>query len=64
MQCAINGEKIYKLTVTNQGEVCAENDLSNQWVFPIFDTLSLDWVDYQTGGGQRTVWIDNIIITP
>ncbi|WP_299883514.1 hypothetical protein [uncultured Lacinutrix sp.] len=64
MQCAINGKKIDKLAVTNQGEGCVENDLNNLWVFPIFDTLSFGWADYQTGGGQRTLWIDDIIITP
>jgi hypothetical protein len=62
MQCAINGKNIEKLHVVNQGEGCLENDLNNQWIFPVFDTLSLGWADYQMGGGQRTIWIDDVRI--
>ena len=62
MKLWLNDTLIEKITVVDYGEGCLKDELNNKWVFPIFDTLSLGWADYQKGGGQRTVWIDDVVI--
>lgn len=48
------------LTVTGRGQGCVSDDLDEKWVFPVFEELMIGWVDYQTGGGTRRFWIDDV----
>ena len=50
------------IVIINSGEGCLNDDTNGKWIFPVFDTLSLGWVDYQTGGGKRKFWIDDVVI--
>lgn len=60
MKFWLNDELIEDLTVIGQGQGCVAHDLEGQWVFPVFDELMIGWVDYQTGGGTRRFWIDDV----
>lgn len=62
MKLWVNNILIEELTVTKQGHSCIENDTNNQWLFPEFEKLTIGWVDYQKNGGQRELWIDDVII--
>ncbi|WP_120650119.1 hypothetical protein [Aquimarina sp. AD1] len=63
MRLWLDGESIESLTVVGNGEGCVENDTNGQWKFPIMENILLGWVDYQTGGGTRNIWIDDLIIS-
>lgn len=60
MSLSINQQIIEALSIKGQGEGCVNNDTEGKWIFPIVDKVSLGWVDYQTGGGTRKVWIDDV----
>jgi len=61
MKLWVNGTLIEELTVVQQGSGCVSNENNDQWIFPVFDTQTIGWVDYQTGGGQRHLWIDDVM---
>ncbi len=60
MKFWLNDILIEDLTVQGQGQGCVSEDLDGQWVFPVFEELMIGWVDYQTGGGTRRFWIDDV----
>jgi len=62
MQLWIDNQEIHQLKITGFGEGCVKKGTQNQWVFPVFDRLSIGWVDYQMQGGTRHVWIDDVVI--
>ena len=41
---------------------CLYNDNNQEWTFPSVEKIALGWVDYQTGSGNRKVWIDDIVL--
>jgi len=51
------------ITVIDHGEGCVSDEIHNKWVFPVFENVLVGWVDYQTGGGVRKLWIDDVVIT-
>jgi len=63
MQLWVDDESIASLTVVGSGEGCVENDINGQWKFPVMENVLLGWVDYQTNGGTRNIWIDDVIIS-
>lgn len=60
MKFWLNDQLIEDLTVVKQGQGCVSNELDGQWTFPVFEELMIGWVDYQTGGGTRQFWIDDV----
>lgn len=60
MKLWLNDRLLEDLTIKGQGQGCVSNDLNGEWVFPVFEELMLGWVDYQTGGGTRKFWIDDV----
>lgn len=60
MKFWLNDTLIEELTVTKQGQGCVSHELGNQWIFPVFEKLMIGWVDYQSGGGSRRFWIDDV----
>lgn len=60
MKFWLNDELIEDLTVLGKGQGCVSHELDDQWIFPVFDELMIGWVDYQTGGGTRRFWIDEV----
>lgn len=63
MNLWLDNKLINDLTVKGQGQGCVENGTDQKWLFPIMEKISLGWVDYQTGGGTRHLWIDDVIIS-
>ncbi|SMD32383.1 hypothetical protein SAMN04488029_0728 [Reichenbachiella faecimaris] len=61
MKFWLNDELIEDLTVIGKGQGCVSDDLDEKWVFPVFEELMIGWVDYQTGGGTRRFWIDDVM---
>ena len=62
MKLWVDDNLLEDIVIINSGEGCINEDTNGQWNFPIFDTLTLGWVDYQTGGGERKFWIDDVVI--
>ena len=60
MQFWMNEELVEDLTVTLKGTDCHNDDLDGEWIFPLFEEVMIGWADYQTGGGRRKVWIDDV----
>lgn len=63
MKFWLNEKFIETLMVVQKGEGCMSNDTNGTWRFPVFENLLIGWVDYQTGGGTRNVWIDDVLIS-
>jgi len=63
MQLWLNGKIIESISTIKRGNDCLENDTNGIWKFPVFENILVGWVDYQTGGGNRHVWIDDVIIS-
>jgi len=63
MQLWLDDVLIESITVVDSGEGCVANGTNGQWKFPIMENVLLGWVDYQTGGGTRNIWIDDVIIS-
>lgn len=63
MKFWLNGKEVSSVTVQDKGEGCVANDTNGQWKFPVFENVLVGWVDYQTGGGHRSVWIDDVILS-
>lgn len=62
MRFWLNDQLIEDLTVEGKGQGCVANDLDGKWILPVFDELMMGWVDYQTGGGTRRFWIDDVML--
>lgn len=62
-QLWLDGKLLTDITIEGSGQGCLDNETNGQWLFPTPERLSLGWVDYQTGGGDRSVWIDDVVIT-
>lgn len=62
MKLWLNDVLVEEITVTGSGQGCVANDTNGQWSFPVFENIFVGWVDYQTGGGTRNVWIDDVTI--
>ena len=60
MKFWMNDSLVDDLTVQGQGQGCLSNELKGQWIFPVFEEMMIGWVDYQTGGGTRKFWIDDV----
>ncbi|MEO9966679.1 MAG: hypothetical protein ABJF11_12860 [Reichenbachiella sp.] len=56
----LDDQLIEDLSIDGKGQDCLADDLAGDWVFPRFDELLIGWVDYQTGGGTRRFWIDDV----
>jgi len=63
MKIWIDGKMIDEITVKGRGEGCLGDDLMGTWQFPVFENVSIGWVDYQPNGGERNVWIDDFAIS-
>ncbi|WP_147405015.1 hypothetical protein [Aquimarina sp. AD10] len=63
MKLWLDGTIVEAITVKDYGEGCAFDEVNNKWIFPVFENVLMGWVDYQTGGGTRNVWIDDVVIT-
>ncbi len=59
----INGKLVHELNANDIDKGCLANDNNQNWTFPIFEQLTLGWVDYQKGGGSRKIWIDDVILS-
>ncbi|HAA22584.1 MAG TPA: hypothetical protein DCP28_28900, partial [Cytophagales bacterium] len=59
MKFWLNDTLLEELTVQGQGQGCVADGLTGQWKFPVFENIVIGWVDYQTGGGTRRLWIDD-----
>ncbi len=63
MKIWIDDVLINEITVKDRGQGCVSNDLSGNWIFPVFENVQIGWVDYQPKGGVRNVWIDDFQIS-
>lgn len=63
MKLWINDKLISDLSIKGKGEGCVNNETNGNWYFPVFEKLSIGWVDYQKGGGNREIWIDDVTIS-
>ena len=64
MKLWINEELVHELkSDISFDKGCLKNDNNGVWTFPVFEKVTLGWVDYQTGGGTRTIWIDDIVLS-
>ena len=63
MQLWLDGVFIESISLEGKGEGCAESGTDGKWKFPVFENVLVGWVDYQTGGGDRNIWIDDIVIS-
>lgn len=59
MKLWLNDKPLDEITVRDRGNGCVGNDLEGRWKFPIFENVVIGWVDYQTNGGVRELWIDD-----
>lgn len=62
MKLWLNGSPVEEITVTGSGQGCVSGETQGQWNFPVFEDVFIGWGDYQTGGGTRDVWIDDVKI--
>mgnify|MGYP001791292978 CR=1 FL=1 len=60
MKLWIEGILVHELNANNLQKGCLNNENNQEWTFPKFELLTLGWVDYQTNGGEREVWIDDV----
>ena len=61
----LDGDPVDNLELGTSGEGCVNPGTANVWYYPdSFETLQLGWVDYQTNGGERELWIDDIALGP
>ncbi|WP_075344372.1 hypothetical protein [Tenacibaculum agarivorans] len=63
MKLWIDDELIHELNANTIDKGCLNNENNSEWTFPLFENITLGWVDYQLGGGQREVWIDDVILS-
>ena len=63
MQLWLDGISIGAITVIGKGEGCVDNGTNGQWKFPVIENVLLGWADYQTSGGIRHIWIDDVVIS-
>ncbi len=63
MKLWLEGTLIHELNVNNIDKGCLENENKGKWTFPFFEIISLGWVDYQKKGGERKIWIDDVILS-
>ena len=63
MKIWVDNQLISEITVKGRGQGCLGNDLNGDWIFPVFENVQIGWVDYQLNGGERSIWIDDFIIT-
>ncbi|WP_299683026.1 hypothetical protein [uncultured Tenacibaculum sp.] len=64
MQLWINEELVHDLKEHQSFDKgCLENGNNGEWSFPVFEKVTLGWVDYQKGGGNRKVWIDDVTLS-
>ncbi|MEO9872978.1 hypothetical protein [Ekhidna sp.] len=63
MKFWLNDQLIEDLTVKSIGEGCAKDENNGLWSFPIVEEVLIGWVDYQTGGGARELWVDDFILS-
>ncbi|CAL2091697.1 conserved exported hypothetical protein [Tenacibaculum sp. 190524A05c] len=59
----IDGELVHELNANDVDKGCLANDNNQNWTFPLFEQLTLGWVDYQKGGCSRKIWIDDVILS-
>jgi len=62
MKFWLNDKLLQDISLSQQGQGCGGHDTNDLWHFPIFENLAIGWVDYQTGGGNRYLWIDDVIL--
>ncbi len=63
MKLWLDKELVHELKGNNLEKGCLSNDNNGDWTFPFFETITLGWVDYQKKGGDRKVWIDDVILS-
>ncbi len=63
MKLWLNEEEITSISVIDKGEGCVDKGTNGKWKFPVFENVLIGWVDYQTGGGKRSIWIDDVVIS-
>ncbi len=64
MRLWINEELVHDLKEHQSFDKgCLENGNKGEWSFPVFEKVTLGWVDYQKGGGNRKVWIDDVTLS-
>lgn len=63
MKFWLNDQPIEDLTVKSKGEGCLGDENDGLWSFPQIEEVLFGWVDYQSGGGERELWIDDIILS-
>lgn len=59
MRLWIDRVPLTDISVNGSGDGCLGNDLNGQWRFPAFESIEIGWVDYQSNGGSRSLWIDD-----
>ena len=63
MKIWINNQLISEIVVKARGEGCLGNDLNGDWIFPVLENVQVGWVDYQLNGGERSIWIDDFVLS-
>lgn len=63
MKFWLDDNPLDKIAVKDKDEGCVSNDLSGEWLFPVFENVQIGWVDYQPHGGERNLWIDDFRIS-
>ncbi len=62
MKIWLNNNLLSEISLSKKGEGCVGHDAKDLWHFPKFENVVIGWVDYQTGGGKRELWIDDVRI--
>ena len=62
MKFWLNGQLLEEISLSKKGQGCGAHETNDLWRFPVFENLVIGWVDYQTGGGQRKLWIDDVVV--
>ncbi len=63
MKFWLNDQLIEDLTVKSKGQGCVGDDNNELWSFPSISQILIGWVDYQSGGGERELWIDDVVLS-
>ncbi|CAM1342299.1 hypothetical protein [Tenacibaculum amylolyticum] len=63
MKLWINQKLVHELNANTIEKGCLGNENNNEWTFPMFEKITLGWVDYQRGGSTRKVWIDDVVLS-
>ena len=63
MKFWLDDKPLEEIAVKDKGSGCVNNDLDGKWLFPVFENVQIGWVDYQSNGGARNVWIDDFRIS-